>query len=689
MGRGRRTLWAIPGAALLAVPLLALAPATRSPDARRYLDPAVRVLGLQRPGETVETPPTWTTCVSYPIAAVEWVRGPGRRGPAAGRQAAATEDWTGPLRVLWAFLLALVLLEAGRFAVRTCRGETASGGTRATLVAGTATAALLAASRFGALAVAHLHPAVPAALLLFLLLRIRTAWLRGIVAGMLLAWFGYLWPLTVLALLLPQSARVARQDPGASGRMSLAWVLGIALVLAWGLTPDRLLHPGGAPGRFLAEWRREGGLGGPGGAGWLPLLSLAVAFGPLVWAGWPIAEWRQRRATVRNLVPAGAILLCLGLPMLLGLRQPGAVQWSVVPLLAAWSLGGVMSILPPRPGRVGIGIVLGIAFVLSAIPGRQAGDRGASSVTQAQGAVRAEIGDFVGSGDLVVAEADPWAAESSDSPPAPGERAPARPGLLILPRDSRTPGRYDDLYWPRWYAGFRWVLLSGARVRENLSRAEAAGPRLFYSTVEQEGRLMREWGTGGLGFRLYRIPEESPWGRPLHESEVAALRPTPERVWFLSRLGSAYLDAGQSALAEEIFRLATKWDPENAPAWNNLGAAFLRRDDYPAAAKAFDKGLKRAPDSVELLLNYGRACSAQGIYERGESYLLRALALRPDYAPVHYELARVFIGQGKEAAAAEALRRTLALDPSTPQRREIESVLSRLTGGAAGAGGAP
>ena len=284
-------------------------------------------------------------------------------------------------------------------------------------------------------------------------------------------------------------------------------------------------------------------------------------------------------------------------------------------------------------------------------------------------------------GELVVAEADPFAPAGTPSTIAEADSSGATAGYLILPRDSRTPGRYDDLYWHRWYAGFRWVLLSGARVTENLARVDAVGPRMFYQAVEREGRLVREWGRGDAGIRLYRIPDDAPWRRPLTEPEIAALRPGAERAWFLSRLGSAYLEAGQLSLAEEIFRLATAWDPANAAAWNNLGAAFLRRGDLAAAAKAFDEGLKHAPDSFELLLNLGRACSAQGVYQRGEGYLLRAANLRPGYAPVHYELARVFLGLGNEQAAAAALRRTLALDPSTPRRAEIESVLAQIAGG--------
>jgi hypothetical protein len=666
MGRTGRALGKLGAAVLLAIPLFWAAPPTAGSDVRRYLDPAVRIVGTLPPGESPEAAPSWTTWIAYPMAAVEAVHGlaGGSQAPAA-RMTEATANWTAVLRGLWAWLLALVLLEAAAFAA----AETSA-------VAGITALALLGISPFAAAAIAHLLPAVPAALLLFLLLRARESWRKGILAGMLLAWFGYLWPLAVLAVgwpMLRPSADAARPS-----RAGIAWTAGIALFLAFGLIPDRLLHPLSAPARFVAEWRREGGFSGPGGVGWLTLPSLAVMLGPMVWVGWLAAAWRDRRSAAGSMVPAGALLLCLGLPVLLGVRQPGAVQWSVAPLLAAWGVCGVLSLFSFRRRLSGFAVISGLLLAASPIPGRLAWHRDAASAAPSAAAMRAEIATFVGKGDLVVAEADLSVAAGIPNAAAGTDSLGGAAGLLVLPRDSRTPGRYDDLYWHRWYSGFRWVLLSGARVSENLVRPDAVGPRAFYQAVERQGRLVREWGARESGFRLYRIPDDAPWHRPLAETEIAQLRPTPERVWFLSRLGSIYLDAGQLPLAEEVFRLATAWDPENAAAWNNLGAAFLRRDDYAAAAKAFDEGLKRAPQSFELLLNYGRACSAQGIYQRGEGYLLRAADLRPDYAPVHYELARVFIGLDKKALAVAALRRTLALDPSTPHRPEIESVLARL-----------
>lgn len=724
--------WKLLAAALAAIPLLWAAPPTGTIDARRYLDPAVRILGSPPPGELAERPPTWTTWIAYPIAAAEMVRELVQPGEAqAARPPAATGTWTPILRGLWAWLLALVLLEAATFAIAATgddRREKSAPAFRRSLTAwfppdagariGITAAALLAVSPFAATAIAHLLPAVPAALLLFLLLRAPESWRKGLLAGMLLAWFGYLWPLVLLAV----ARRTSRSFPGAnrSDRADLAWTVGIALFLAVGLTPERLLHPLAAPSRFVGEWRREGGLDGPGGLGWFSLLSLTMAFGPLVWAGWPAAVWADRPSRARTnrsdvtphgssraawryrcdatrfLVPAGAVVLCLGVPIFLGVRRPGALQWSVAPLLAAWAVGGVLSLVSPRRGLAGLGVILSLAFVVSAIPGRVAWQRGTASGALSLAAVGAEIGTFVPKGDLVIAETDPFVTAGTVSTTAAAslvtagaDSSGANAGYLFLPRDSRTPGRYDDLYWHRWYAGFRWVLLSGARVSENLARVDAVGPRAFYSAVEREGRLVREWGRGDDGARLYRIPDDSPWRRPVTETEIAELRPRAERTWFLSRLGSVYLEAGQLSLAEEIFRSATVWDHENAAAWNNLGAAFLRRGDLPAAAKAFDEGLKRAPNSFELLLNYGRACSAQGVYQRGEGYLLRAASLRPDYAPVHYELARVFLGLDKKQAAAAALRRTLALDPSTPRRAEIESVLAQLAGGTKHVGGTP
>lgn len=688
-----RTLWKLGAAALLAVPLFVAAPPTGLVDARRYLDPAAAILRALPPGESAESPSSGAAWVVYPVVAVETVRGlGGHGGPTAARFAASAGAWTTVLRGLWAWLLALVLLEAASFAAAAAappepEDSSAIRQDRAAWLPpdrphtiAIAGIAFLGISPFAAIGVAHLHPAVPASLLLFLLLRARGVLRTGLLAGMLLAWFGYLWPLVLLAMARP-AARFGN-DPEVTGGADLARTMAIAGFFALALVPERLLHPLAVPGHFVAEWRREGGFTGPGGAGWMSLLPLAVALGPLAWVGWPAAAWRDRRNVMGLLVPAGAVILCLGLPVLLGVARPGAVQWSVAPLLAAWAIGVPVSLAARRPRLAGVALVLGLALVISAIPARVTLHRAAAASARSIASLGDEMGVFVRKGELVVAEIDPFTRAAGDSSSAPA-------GFFVLPRDSRTPGRYDDLYWRRWYCGFRWVLLSGARTSEHLARADAPGPHGFYRALEREGVLVREWGAGDTGFRLYRIPDDSPWRRPLTEAEAAGLRPTPQRIWFLSRLGSLYLEAGDAPLAEELFRLATAWDPENAGVWNNLGAAFLRRDDYPAAAKAFDEGLKRAPASFELLLNYGRACSAQGLYERGEKYLLQAVSLRPGYAPVHYELARVFLGLGKDRGAVAALRRTLELDPSTPRRAEIESVLARLEAAAKDSGGKP
>jgi hypothetical protein len=656
-------------AALLAVPLFLAAPPTSVVDARRYLDPAASIARALPPGESIETPPSWTAWVAYPVAAVETIRALGAHpGPEAARFAAATGAWMTALRLLWAWLFGLVLIEAASFALVASKRAAwfPLDVPHAVAIAG---AAFLAVSPLAAIGIAHLLPAVPASLLLFLLLRSRGYLRTGLLAGMLLAWFGFLWPLVLLVLLRP--ALRTGSDTGVPRGADLARALAIAVFLALALVPERLLHPLAAPGRFLAEWRREGGLTGPGGAGWRSVLSLAVVLGPLVWLGWVAAAWRDRRNARQLFVPAGTVLLCLGLPAVLGVARPGAVQWSVAPLLSAWAIGVPVSLAAGRPRLAGLATALALALVVSVVPARLALHRGAAASARAITSLSDEMSRLVKTGELVVAEADPFVPVAGDS-----SRAPA--GFFVLPRDSRTPGRYDDLYWHRWYSGFRWVLLSGARTGANLARDDAPIPRAFYRAVEREGILTREWGEGDTGFRLYRIPDSSPWRRPLSEPEVAGLRPTPQRTWFLSSLGTLYLEAGEAPLAEELFRLATIWDPENVGAWNNLGAAFLRRSDYPAAAKAFDEGLKRAPGSFELLLNYGRTCSGQGLYERGEQSLLKAADLRPNYAPVHYELARVFLGLGKDAAAMAALRRTLELDPTNRRRAEIESLLAQI-----------
>jgi tetratricopeptide (TPR) repeat protein len=430
------------------------------------------------------------------------------------------------------------------------------------------------------------------------------------------------------------------------------------------------MQPGSALLRAVTEWQRGGGWSGPGGGGAPVFLALGAMLGGSAWLLWPAAAWGGRGASRREdaLVGIGLWLLAVLVPLLTGVRRPGALQWSVAPWLLAWGTAGARS-LPPFRSRSSVGwaVVVGVLLV-GVVPARWSLEHQAERTERVAFRLRAELPALLGSTDLCVSEFAWNAAE--------GDTLARR--LLVLPKDSRAPARYDFAYWSRWYPGFRWVLLSGARVGENLGRQDADAARRFYAAVTRDGVLEREWGERDEGYRLYRIRDGSEWRRPFREAELGAFRGRKEMSWYLTQLGDRYLAVGDARAVEALSRVGLVWDPDSPALYSNLGVACLRLEDPAEAAKAFDAGLRLSPRSFELLWNLALACVQADLYPRAEMVLRRAVELRPEFAPAHYELGRVFLAQNKPGLARLAFERFLELDPSSAERGTVEEVLRHL-----------
>lgn len=692
--RARRAL-ALSACLLLGSLLLHLtAPATVAPDGDLILDRAARWSGAAAPGESAPSFPASTVWIAAPLSLA--MRAAARiAGEPAGVHVARTlESWRGVLRGIFCLLGGLLVLQgldlirAGRASPwdrdRAPAGGASPAGMTARSPAGRsrlpgsllpwcAWAAVMPAI---ALAAGHLLPALPAASLAFVLLQAvavpgdregpsRAARLRAVVSGgLLLAWFAFLWPVVVvaLALLLPRPR---------GGRAAAMLAAGMVL-LALAVRPGYLVHPGAALPSIVADWRREGGWGGSGRGVALSLLGLTTAWGPLGWALLAgVCAWTAQRRALSPAVPLALLwVIAALLPAVSGAGRPGSVQWALAPVLVAWSLATIEG-GRGRPRLVALALAL--AAVVSVLPARVDLYRQARAAEELLQRVRREVASRVAPGELLLSEVELLPTVSA------GETA-GLPGLFLLPRDSRQPDRYDFGYWPRWYAGYRWVLLSSARVREAVERPGARLPRALYAAIEHDGTLVREWGDAVRGYRLYRVRDGSAWTRPLADAELGAFPGGEGMAWFVGRLASSYTEAGEPRRAEQILRAGLRWEPSAPGLHNNLGAVYLRLGDFAAAATAFEAGLARAPDSFELVWNFGLACSGAKLWARAETLFRRAAAIRPDYAPVHYELARAFIGQDKAALAREALERYLELDPATARRGEIEAVLARLRG---------
>ncbi len=636
------------------------------------LDRAARILGISHPGSGAAVFPSSTAWSGHLMAGLQEVL---FRLSGGGNRALYVDShhslWMEILRGIWALLSALIVAGSARLAMagsgpdRPGRPDADPSRRRA----GAALAgAILLVSPILALGIRELAAFVPAAAVALWVadsaIRGRGGVSSGIAMGLVLAWFPFLWPLVPLAL-------AAQRLHGAS-ILRLSGLFGLALFLGLTLEPRHLTELGNLPALWVEEWRRGGGWGGAGGPGLYSSLTLSSVLGPVAFVLW-LAGWTILRRTRRSapaLLSVGVWILLVLLPVLSGLRTPGSAQYASAALLAVWT-GISIGEIRLRRLPAWLPWVAGLCALAFLAPERARFERAAREGASVREAVLRDLGTLIGSGDL-------WISDSALLPRvAAGNSIGSSRLMFVLPRDSRKPGRYDYAYWPRWYPGFRWVLLSSARVRENLARSGAELPRAFYGSLHAGGDLVQTWGSGeGEGYRLYRIREGSRWTHPLTEEELAGLRGRGgSMTWFLGNLGALYMDAGDPAAAAALFRQGIEWDSGAVSLYNNLGAAYLRDGEFEMAAAVFEDGLRVAPESVELLYNFALACMKQGLHDRAERLFRRVAASRPDYAPPHYELARIFQIRGQRGLAREALRRFLELDPGTPRS---EDALRRL-----------
>lgn len=98
-----------------------------------------------------------------------------------------------------------------------------------------------------------------------------------------------------------------------------------------------------------------------------------------------------------------------------------------------------------------------------------------------------------------------------------------------------------------------------------------------------------------------------------------------------SRLGVIYLENGENwEDAEEAFRQALKFDPENGFILNNLGLVLYHQDKYADAIRHFEQAVRQDELNAARHANLGMGYMAIRQYAKAESSFKKALKLAPN-----------------------------------------------------------
>ena len=111
--------------------------------------------------------------------------------------------------------------------------------------------------------------------------------------------------------------------------------------------------------------------------------------------------------------------------------------------------------------------------------------------------------------------------------------------------------------------------------------------------------------------------------------QAAAKDPRCSKAY--ARLGVIYLENGEEwEDAEEAFRQALIFDPQNGFILNNLGLVLYHRDKYADAIRHFEQAVRQDEYNANRQANLGKAYMAMRQYAKAESAFKKALKLEPN-----------------------------------------------------------
>jgi len=145
-----------------------------------------------------------------------------------------------------------------------------------------------------------------------------------------------------------------------------------------------------------------------------------------------------------------------------------------------------------------------------------------------------------------------------------------------------------------------------------------------------------------------------------------ALDIKPDLIYALINAAQAYVQLGDHASAERLFRRALNADPQSAEAANGLGLALANENRLDEAKRAFEQ-------AIEIRRSYGSAINNLGVLyaSRGDSNNAIAafrygIQVAPDQDDMYLNLARIYVNMGERDKARTAIEQWLKRKPENP-----------------------
>ena len=116
-------------------------------------------------------------------------------------------------------------------------------------------------------------------------------------------------------------------------------------------------------------------------------------------------------------------------------------------------------------------------------------------------------------------------------------------------------------------------------------------------------------------------------------------------------------------LADEVYLVAARLDPQAPEAPYRLGKRALEAKRYDDALRYFEQALERRADLTDARYGQSLVYVAQGQTSQAEAALKRLIQDAPEMAAAHTQLGSLYMRTGRHQAAADAYRQVTVLQP--------------------------
>ncbi len=191
-----------------------------------------------------------------------------------------------------------------------------------------------------------------------------------------------------------------------------------------------------------------------------------------------------------------------------------------------------------------------------------------------------------------------------------------------------------------------------------------------------------------------RLPDETPHPTetqnsldPKTRSELEASEAYLTKIISALHNSLGLVQAGQQNLtaAAVEFRLAKKWNPQQAGLDYNLGLAYFRAELYREALAPLESEIKSNPANTQARWLLGLSYFNTREYSKAAALLHDVLSSGSTNVELCYAFASSLIKEGKVDAAAQAIEQMTVLTGTTPRLHALRGQLQYATGNFEGA----